>query len=223
MGSTFVTFDEAASLLKCSKRTIHNHINQGRLKREYENGKVVLLREQVEQLIDESPVLNNRTLLEILGRLQTIEIQMAVVRKMYGIEERPPLRPSPEEAIKLLENARYYLQKDTFTPPEIALWVSMFSRMDELTFDLMRRAGVSEDFWQDFFNLCLHLMDFVSDPKRCKATRTWLQYHLELTECRKILRSIILMWVELGRGKASNAVRRHLGGGKDDLIRRLKD
>lgn len=225
MGRTFVTFEDAARLLKCSKRTVHNYVKKGLLRREYSEGTVVLCQEDIEQLADEFgsqlPALNNRTLLEILGRLKSMEVQLAVFKKMHGIEEHPPLRPDPEEALKLVGNAQWYLEKKVFTSPELDLWVSLFQRMDELTFDLIRRAGARNDFWQDFFNLCLHLMDFTSDPSKCKGSRIWVRHHLELNECRKSLRSLVLMWVELGHGKATDALRRHLGGGKDDLVRRL--
>lgn len=225
MGRTFMTFEDAARLLKCTRRTVYNYVKKGLLRREYEQGAVVLCREDVEQLSDEMgaqlPALSNRTLLEIMGRLSTLEVQMSVFKKMHGIEEHPPLRPEAEEASKLVANAQWYLEKKTFTSPEVDLWVSLFQRMDELTFDLIRRSGAQNDFWQDFFNLCLHLMDFVSDPKRCRGSRTWIRHHMELNECRKSLRTLVLMWVELGHGKASKTIRRHLGGGKDDLVRRL--
>jgi DNA-binding transcriptional MerR regulator len=225
MGRTFVTFEDAAKLLKCSKRTVHNYVKKGLLRKDVEDGEVVLRREDVEQLADglgsNLPALTNRTLLELLGRLKTLEMKVAVFQKMHGIEEHQPLRPSPEEALKLVGMAEWYLQKKDFTSPEIQLWVSTFQRMDELTFQMIRDSGAKTDFWRDLFDLCLHLMDFVSNPKKCKETRTWLAHHLELNECRKSLRTLILMWVELNRESSIKAVHRYLSGGKEDLARRL--
>lgn len=225
MGRTFVTFEEAASLLKCSKRTVHTYVKKGLLRKDLDAGEVVLRREDVEQLADENgsqlPAMNNRTLLELLGRLKGLEMKVAVFQKMHGIEDHPPLRPTEDEAQKLVANAQWYLQKKEFTSPEIQLWVSMFQRMDELTFHLIKKAGAKPDFWKDFFELCLHLMEFVSDPKKCKDSRTWLSHHMELNECRKSLRTLILMWVELGPEKATKSLQRYLGGGKEDLLLRL--
>lgn len=225
MGRTFVTFEEAAVLMKCTKRTVHNYVKRGRLRREIDDGVVVLRREDVEQLMDEEgselPALNNRVLLELLSRVKTLEMQVSVFRKMNSIEELSPLRPNEDEALKILGNVRLYLQKTKLVHQEITLWVSLFRRMDEVTFELFRKAGAPEDFWQDIFNLCVRLIEFVSDPKKCQDSRVWLEYHLELNECRKNLRSIVLMWVEMGRGKATPTLRKYLDGGRDDLVRRL--
>lgn len=225
MGRTFVTFEEASLLLKCTRRTIHNYVKRGLLRRGYENGKIVLYKDEVEQLIDQNglniPPINNHTLLELLSRIHTLEVQMAVFRKMNGIDVSPPLRPSPEEAKQLLTNAKEYLQRTSFKEEEIILWISMFNRMDEVSFELFRKSVEDNDFWQDIFSLCLHLMKFVSDPKRNSNSRSWYQRHLELNECRKSLRSIVLVWVELGLGKASVTLRKALNGEKDELVRRL--
>lgn len=225
MGRTFVTFEDAAKLLKCSKRTVHNYVKKGLLRKDVQEGEVVLRGEDVEQLAEglgsNLPALNNRTLLELLGRLKTLEMKVSVFQKMHGIEDHPPLRPSVEEALKLVGQAEWYLQKKEFTFPEVGLWVSLFQRMDELTFQMIREAGAKASFWKDFFDLCLHLMEFVSNPKKCRETRTWLAHHLELNECRKALRTLILMWVELNRESSTKAVHKYLSGGKEDLARRL--
>jgi len=225
MGRTFVTFEDAAKLLKCSKRTVHNYVKKGRLRKDVEDGEVVLRREDVEQLAEglgsDLPALNNRTLLELLGRIKTLEMKVSVFQKIHGIEEHPPLRPGTDEALKLVSNAEWYLQKKDITSPEIGLWVSLFQRMDELTFQMIHRAGAKPEFWKTLFDLCLYLMDFVSNPRRCKETRTWLAHHLELNECRKSLRSIILLWVELTRESHTKGLHKYLGGGKEDLARRL--
>lgn len=229
MGRTFVTFAEAAQMLKRSVRTIHTYVDKGLIRREYrstlEGTEVVLSRADVEQLTSEQganlPALNNKTLVDIQGRLRSMEMKMAVFQKMNGIEDREPLRPTPELALGLIEAAKQALCVTTFQSEEVHLWVDQFLRMDEVTFELFRKAGASPDAWQPIFNLCLHLMEFASDPKRCKDSRIWSQYHMELTECLKRLRSIILVWIESGKGAASTTLRQHLGRGKDDLVRRL--
>lgn len=224
MGRTF-TFAEAAKLLKRSVRTIHTYVERGYIRREYEGDKVVLCRDDVEQLASEQglnlPALNNKTLTDIQGRLRTLETQMAVVKKIYGIDVRDPLRPSPDLALGLQRAVECALKEKYFEPEEVNLWISQFLRMDEVTFELFRKAGVPADGWQAVFGLCMHLIEFTADPNKSRDSRAWSQYHLELAECLKHLRSIILVWIESGKGAATTALRRHLGGGKDDLVRRL--
>lgn len=225
MGRDFVTFEEAAQILKRSVRTVHTYVKNGFLRREYVEGKVVLCRTEVEQLASDHnanlPALNNKTLVDLQARLRSLEMQMSVFRKMNGFEERPPLRPAPELALGLIDAAKQALKATNFGSEELNMWVDMFLRMDEVTFEMFRKAGASADYWQPIFNLCLHLIEFVADPKRCKDSRVWLQYHEELTQCLKRLRSVILVWIESGKGEATAALRRHLGGGRDDLVRRL--
>lgn len=226
MGRTFVTFEEASKLLKCSKRTVHTYVKKGLLRKDFVEGEgVVLRREDVEQLASDHgaglPPLNNRTLLELMSRIKSLETKVAVFQKMHGIEDHPPLRPTEEEAQKLLANAQWFLQRKEFTSPEVGLWVSLFQRMDELTFKMIQDSGAEAGFWRCFFELCLHLMNFVSDPKKCKDSRTWLSHHMELNECRKSLRTLILMWVELGQEKSTKTLQRYLGGGTEDLLQRL--
>lgn len=229
MGRTFVTFAEAAQMLKRSVRTVHTYVDKGLIRREYcstlEGTDVVLSRADVEQLASEQganlPALNNKTLVDIQGRLRAMEMKMAVFQKMNGLEDREPLRPNPENALGLVEAAKQSLTATTFQSEEVHLWVDLFMRMDEVTFELIRKAGAASDYWQPIFNLCLHFLEFAADPKRCKDSRIWFLYHMELTQCLKHLRSIILVWIESGKGSATATLRQHLGRGRDDLVRRL--
>lgn len=226
MGRVFYSFDEAATRLGKSKRTIHNYVKKGLLRRVVEDGDVVLHREEVDQLADElgtdAPAMNRKTFLELVGRIRRLEEQMSVFRKMYGIEDRPPLRPDVEEARRLHDNVVEALLKKTYLEPEIELWVSVFSRMDEVTFDLMMKAGLTTSFWIPFFRLCLAMMDFISDPSKSGSNPRWFKLHMELDECRKKLRATALMWVEMGRGTVPEGILKQLGTGKDDLMRRLR-
>lgn len=225
MGRDFVAIKEAAQILKRSSRTVHTYIDRGFLRREYEDGKVVLRRADVEQLASEHganlPALNNKTLVDLQARIRSLETQVAVFRKMTGFEERDPLRPAPELALGIIEAAKGALAETAYGSEEVHLWVDLFQRMDEATFEIFKTAGASPDCWQPVFNLCVRLIEYVADPKRCKDSRIWIQYHEDLTQCLRRLRSIILVWVESGKGEATAALRRHLGTGRDDLVRRL--
>lgn len=225
MGRDFVTFVEAAELLNCTKRSVHNFVNRGQLRRHLEAGKVLLLRSEVESLAEERgtelPALNNRTLLEILSRLKNLELKVAVFQKMRGIDLPPPVRPTREEAFKLIEQVKYYLQRETFDSAEVDYWVALLSRLDEVSFDLIQRETGQDDFWQHFFNMCILLTDYVSDPKKARKAGNWVRHTLELHEVMKNLRALCLIWVEPGRGRATTALKRHLRTGKDDLVHRL--
>ncbi len=224
MGRTIVTLEEAAKMLQCTKRTIHNHIKRGLLRRTYQNDKVMLFEDEVKQIMYEDgtslPPLNNRTLLEILAKLRELEIQMAVFKKMNGIETAPPLRPNEKEAKDLLSNVRRYLKKERFEFEEVSLWVSLFMRMDEITFQTFLDSKLPDDFWQDIFNLCLHLIQYVSRLQSTPSVN-WYGLYLELNECKKNLRSLILLWIEIGKGRTSASFRKALGTEKDELISRL--
>jgi hypothetical protein len=219
MGRTFVTFEEASKLLKCTKRTVQNYVKRGLLRREYDEG-VVLLREDVERLAQQNgvglPALNNRTLLELLSRIRALEMQMAVVKKMHGAADVEPLRPEPEYALRLASEMEHYAKCELFIFAEVQLWASLFSRMDEMTFELMRQAGVKKDFWKDLFQLCLNLISYAFNKPE------FMRLAMELEEDRKRLRSTILMWAELGHIQVSNNLQKVLGDAKTDLLGRLK-
>lgn len=226
MGRVFYTYEEAARRLGRSSRTIHNYVKKGLLRRAVDNGNVVLHREDVDQLAEEVgadlPAMNRKAFLELHARVRKLEEGMAVMRKMYGIEDRPPLRPSVDEARQLYQNAEEAMVKKTYHTAEIELWVGVFSRIDEITFDLMSKAGLPSSCWMPFFKTCMEMMDYVSDPNRSGANPKWLQQHTELDECRKRLRSTVLMWVEMGKGSVGLEVVRQLGTGRDDLMMRLR-
>ncbi len=225
MGRTFVTFKEAAEILKCTERSVHNYVKRGQLRREYESGLVVLSREDVEVLRDElgagMPSLNNRTLKQLMSRLSNVEMQLSVFKKMHGISDRQWLRPTAVEGSNLHQMAKHFVTMKVFTTQHIDLWASTFNRLDELSFDLLKEATGSDVFWKDFFDLCIKLQDFVSNPEKSKGLRERTRLDLELSLGLKNMRSIILTWIELGHGKTTTQLLKSLGTGKDDLVRRL--
>lgn len=225
MGRVFCTFEEAAERLKRSKRTIHTYVKKGILRRTLDNGRVLLLVEEVEQLAQDegtdTPALNRKTLLELMARVRHLEEVTAVFRKMYGIDDRLPLRPEGDEAYSLHALASNMLEQKKFSLEEVDLWISTLSRMDEVTFDLMVKTGLQDTCWQPFFKLCIALMDFVSDPKRYGSKPGWHQRHMELDECRKKLRDTAIIWTEMGRGVTPLKLIQDLDSSKEDLLRRL--
>lgn len=225
MGRTFVTFGEAAELLKCTVRSVHNFVRRGQLRREFEHGSVVLSRADVEAFAEERgnglPALNNHTLKILMSRLSNVEMQLSVFKKMHGISDRQWLRPTVVEGENLHSMAKHFLLMDSFTTQHIDLWAGTFNRFDELTFDLLKKATNSEVFWKDFFDLCLKLLDFVSDTSRSKGLRERSRLDLELSLGLKNMRSIILTWIELGHGSNTTQLLKSLGTSKDDVVRRL--
>lgn len=225
MGRTFVTFEEAAQLLKCTVRTVHNFVKRGQLRKEFELGSVALSRDEVEQLARERgiglPPLNNHTLMQMMGRITNLEVQLSVFKKMHGITDRKWLRPTDQEASSLMGMIQFFLTKKDFTNQEVDLCASIFGRLDELSFDLLKKATGRDDFWKDFFTLCLNLLDFVSDHDRSPNLRERARLDLELSLGLKGMRAVILTWIELGHGTTTTQLSKNLGTKKDDLIRRL--
>lgn len=223
MGRTFVTFEEASVLLKCTKRTVQNFVKRGQLRRAYVEGSVVLHRDEVEQLVEERgsnlPALNNKTLLECLSRIKVLETKVAVFQKITGVEEAPPLRPEGPEALKFLENLDYYLNQSSYQREVIDFWSGLFRRIDETTLDLLRTTSGRDDSWKKLFDLCLRLLDFCASSKTLTSAQKY-QHFIDLSESKKRLRDVCLVWVEL-RGSSTQYLRKALGAGKDDLVQRL--
>lgn len=224
MGSDFLTFEEAASRLNRSKRSIHYYVNQGLLTKKLKAGKVVLPREEVEQLAVELgsdvPALNRKTFFQLMSRVRKLEEDVAVFKRMWDVQDKP-LRPSNEEAIGLHNAGTQALALKEWKTEEIEMWIGLFDRMDEVFFDTVAQATVLSKPWATFYNLCLNMLSYLSElDKKVPSLDTQLRQR-KLEEGRKKMRGTILMWIEAGRGTVPDAVFRQLNNDQDDLLRRL--
>jgi DNA-binding transcriptional MerR regulator len=225
MGRTFVTFEEAATRLGCSKRSIHSYVKKGLIRKKSENGAVVLYWEDVEQLaVDkgvDAPAMNRKNFITMMSRLQKLEQDMTVVRRMMEIRD-DPLRPVVGMAAGLYQAASSSLASKTWQPEEVNLWASQFERFDEVTLDAIRDATQDPNCWQVFYKLCLAQMDFAWAQYSASPDLNWRTLHLRLDEGRKKLRAVALIWIELGRGQLTPSILKEVNSPKEDLLQRLE-
>lgn len=224
MGSVFYTFDEAARRLGRSKRTIHNYIKQGFLNRVVDNGAILLRREDVEQLAvdlgSDAPALNRKTVYELQSRIRKLEQDMSVVRMALQIRDNP-LRPSDEEASGFYKAAVMALKAGNWSRKEVELWVDYLHRIDEVTLDtFLKSTGILQP-WKVFYDLCIHMMEAVSNEETYRTDLEWQVLHKKLDEVRKRMRDSIILWMEMGRGTLPDSALKSVDTVKEDLLRRI--
>lgn len=224
MGSDFgifMTFEQAATRLGRSKRSIHTYVKNGFIRREVQGGEVVLLAEDVEQVAVDSgkdmPAFNRKNFFHLMQRLKKLEEDMSVMRHMLDIRDNPLRFTKVTEAVGLQHAAIAALKANSWTTQEISLWADLFARFDEVTLTKLGEALVTTRPWDVFYKLCLNMMSFVSLNKE----PSWQVAHKQLDEGRKRLRSNVLMWIEMGLGTVPDSVFREVNNDKEDLLRRL--
>jgi hypothetical protein len=219
-GARTCSFEFAANRLQRSKRTVHTYVNQGFIRRITENGKVVLLLEDVEQLAVElgtdTPALNRKTFFQLSSRVKKLEDEMNAVKHILEIRDAP-LRPSELEAKGLYAAAAESLGRRKWSIDEMRLWAEQFERMDEVTLDTFREALGEPKPWQLFYELCLEMMKTLSSETSLEC----MALHRKLDEGRKKMRATIVMWIEMGRGSIPDNVFRLIDSGKESVLRKV--
>jgi hypothetical protein len=224
MGSSFYTFDEAAKKLGKTKRSVHAYVKRGLLRRGRHEGRTVIPAEDVENLAADLgagfPPMNRKTFFQLMARVQKLEQDMAVVRRMTGIQDEP-LRPSKEEAVGLHMAATRAIEATSWHKEEISTWADLFDRMDEVCFDIFEDYVSVPVPWAVFYQLCLAMMRFVSTSPDFHTSLTAQHVHKRLDEGRKAIRHTILMWVELGKGGTPEVLLRALDDRHSVLLRKV--
>jgi excisionase family DNA binding protein len=228
MGSEFVSPREAAVHLGVTYRTILNYLKKGALRKVRQGGRVLIPTEDLEALsIDlgnNFPPLNKKTLFRLLAQVQRLERDVLVLKRMNAIVDAP-LRPAPDEALGFLHAAENALKAPMWKYEEMMLWADLFDRMDEIFFDSLEAQNIEEP-WTPFYQLCIAQMKQISAAETFDRNLDLQHLHKRLAEGAKLLRRVILAWVELGNGKnagealvkldSSAAILRRIGA-KDDL------
>lgn len=226
MGSDFVSPREAAEHLGVTYRTIVNYLKKGVLRKvKVEKGKRVHIpMEDVEALAvdmgNNFPPLNKKTLFRLLAQVQRLERDVLVLKRMNAIVDAP-LRPAPREAMGLYDAAVAALKAGAWRTEEVATWADLFDRMDEIFFDSLKAQSIEEP-WRPFYDLCLAQMHQVSSTETFERDLDLQHLHKRLAEGAKLLRRIILVWIEMGNGDAlikfdaPSAILRRIRA-KDDL------
>jgi excisionase family DNA binding protein len=230
MGSTSspcMSFDEAANRLNVTKRSIHNYIKKGFLRRVVRGSTVLVYREEVEQLAEDSgtdlPALSRKTLLDMSHRIRKLEEQMVMVQEIWstwGVVEKP-LRPAPEEAAGLFRAATSYLTADKYQLKEIESWAVLFVQIDEKTLMAVAEATKTLKPWEVFYTLVDRMLSFLSKSKELKGSLHLQSVKAKLDVGRRKLREAAMLWIEDGRGSVDPSIFRSLDSPKEDLIRTL--
>ena len=223
MGS-HLSFDEAAARLGCSKRTVHNHVKRGYLKKSIQNGKVVLRREEIEQLAvsmgTDLPAINKQSIFLLMSKVQRLEEIVGVLQRALDVRDYP-LRPPKEHSIQLHGAVIGALAANHWTDEEIEKWSTLYDRFDEVTLDLMSEHLASTTVFEPFFKLCLAQMRNVSTRREFETDLDLQLLHKKLDAGRKRLRDTVLMWLNLRKGTVPEAVLDKMESNKGALFQRL--
>lgn len=222
MGSDFLTLEEAANRLGRSIRSVHLYVKSGHLRKERRDGRIVVRREEVEilahDLLTDAPALNRKSFMELVARVQGLGRDMAVVRKALGIQA-DPFRPGPEESAALYQSATLELSLRNWDTKKATIWAGVFERLDEVALEKIGEALNNQTPWEVFYRLCLHMLKAVSDQPDFKTNLELQTAHLALDEARKKLRSVIIMWTELGRGTIPVGYLKTLDSAEDSILK----
>lgn len=224
MGSVFVSVEEAARRLNRTRRSIFDYIKKGFLNRTLRDGKVLLSRDEVEQLAVELgsdlPAMNRKTFFQLQSRLKRLEEQMALVQAVWGAQEKP-LRPTEKEAAGLHKAASDYLCAETWRYEEMLSWAGLFNQIDETTLEAVAPAAQTVKPWEVFFDLASRMLEFLAKTKGFSKNVELqaLQHKLEVG--RRKVREAALFWIESGRGTTPNHVFKLFDTPKEDILRRL--
>lgn len=225
MGSTsFLTIREAANRLNLSKRTIHTYLTKGFLKRTVRDGKVLLLREEVEQLAVEMgadmPALTRRSFFELTAKVRKLEEQMALVQAMWNVQEKP-LHPKPKEAEGLYRAATDFLTGEKWKFEDMVRWADLFVQFDEETLKAVGEACSTSKPWEVFFTLSTRMSDFLASTKEMKSDVRVQALKAKMDQGRRKVREAALFWIESGHGAVPVQVFQTLDSPREGLLRSL--
>lgn len=224
MGSSFYTFEEAAARLGCSKRTIHNHVKRGYLTKAVQDGRVVLRKEEVEQLAASTgadlPAMNRQSFFMLQTRVRRLEELVAVLQRALDIRDSP-MRPSKEDALRLHTSVIHALTKKNWTDEEMDRWSSIYDRIDEVTLDILSEALTSPTAYESILRLCLTQLRSVAMRPEFGTNLELQILHKKLDAGRKNLRDTALTWLTLNRGMVPNTVLERFEDDKGLLFQRL--
>lgn len=151
-----LTLETAAEKLDVSPRTIYRYLRDGRLRAEYRDKRPYILAEDVEQLKKtwEEPTktpISRDTIPMLLARLQTLESEMAVVKRLLNISYEE-LNLSSREYKVLHEMAEVY-SVEGWPPHAEEQWADTFLRIKLEDLEKMEAAVEDPHPWKPFLRL----------------------------------------------------------------------
>lgn len=205
MGSDFVSSTEAAKLLGRSKRTVVAYQQLGVLRRVRQGKTVLIPKEDVDALAVEIgahlPVMNRKTFFQLAARVERLEASMAVLKRATGLHGAP-MRPTQEIAVGFYDMAKRALLEKSWSLEEIEMWADQLECMDEVFFDALAGFTGDGEAWRPFYSLCLAQAKQIVYDRDYAASLRIQKLHERLCAALKMLRGIILVWVEAGGGSA---------------------
>jgi excisionase family DNA binding protein len=222
-----MTVPEAAARLGCSKRSVHNYLKKGFLRKEAIRNRAVLVKsEDVEQLAEELgtdfPVVNRRTVFQLNRRITQLEEEMRVMKTMWeamGIQEKP-LKMDDKEAASLHRAVIDYLTLPKYQLKELDSWAGIFNQVDEKAIEHLAAVTGSAQPWKPLFDLVTRMSDFLS-PKKVKDDLSLQALKAKMEQGRKKVRAAALFWIESGKGTIPQALFQALDTPQDELRRAL--
>lgn len=225
MGSLFYSFQEAASRLGVSKRSIHNYVKRGYIRKANHEGNIVLIKEDVEQLAADTgvglPAFNQKNFFLLLRRVEKLEQDMLVARRRLDIE-LDPLRPNQQESALLMKEAEASLLRGNWVDEEIKQWVHVFERLDETALENIKAHTGSMNPFVPFFKLAMAFMAFIAKDDGFNISIEKQLLHKEVDTARIKMRKCIFMWMKVNEPTNSEDILQSLETDKDKFFKKLK-
>lgn len=222
MGSAFYTYEQAATRLNRSKRTIYLLIKKGMLRKESCNGVLGVSAVDVEDLATQTelPAMNKSNWDDLQIKVRRMEERMAVLTEILGFKSEP-IRPSINNAADLYIAAKKAVEAGSWVEEEVMTWAGIFKRIDEATLKVIAEAVSDTTPWIPFFELCALMQGKAeTEYSRLKNIQTERVF-LVLEDCKKHLRSVAVVWADLGLGNAASVVLKSTASQKENLMSRI--
>jgi excisionase family DNA binding protein len=220
----FYTFAEATRKLGRSQRAVYRYVERGVIRVQKIGKASKLSKEDVDNLaIDIStrnPPVNRQAFVHMAARLQKLEQDMAVLRRMYGVVDSP-LRPSQEEAKALYLAATKALEAGKWRQDEIVSWADLYDRLDEVCLTSIGVAVGEDNPWGPFYKLCLAQLGAIRSTPDFSSSLDLQHLHQRLDAGRKVIRDTIVTWALMGKGGLPEVILDVLGGGVGSVERKL--
>jgi hypothetical protein len=227
MGSTFdqlMTVEEAASRLNRARRSVYDYLKKGFLTRKVRDGRVLVLREEVEQLAVELsvdlPALTRKNVFALVARVKALEEKMSVFSAMWGAQEET-LRPSTKAAADLYRAATDYLCAKEWEIQQLESWATLFNQVGEETLQAIAVATQNTKPWECLFLLAQRMLDFIDSVPASKDVLALKALRAKMDQGRKKVREAALLWIEMGRGSIQADVFRSMDTPEGDVLRRI--
>lgn len=221
MGSGFCSVEHAMQLLGKSRRSIYGYVNKGRIRKDKRGLLLCDVETILRTLSLKVPPFNKATLASLLARIEKLECDIAVLRRMNGMFGVEPIRPDQTTAQGLHSAASLCIQNiEKMTREEVINWVHILSRLDQAALLSVSELAQEPSSTVLFCKLALLLLKRVSSTPA--EDEVDLRLRDDLAAVYRNLRDSLISEVEMGMGATPLTVLRALDTEKEALERRLR-